>query len=115
MANKQWEKVESCPIFFDPHQLELEKNGWSLQVFEMEPNIQGALCEVSDKGEFGMVTEIGMVSAYTVLLAVGCDAGGKERKLVTAFDRFGAKAKQSRGLAMRLLKEKARGLTTGEA
>jgi hypothetical protein len=111
---KQWEKVESCPAFFEPSELELEKNGWLLKAFDMEPDLSGALCEVSDKGEFGMVTEIGSVAAYTVLLATGPDAAGNQRKLITAFDRFGSKAKQSRGLALRLLKERARGLATGE-
>jgi len=60
-----------------------------------------------------MVTEVGAVSAYTVLLAMGPDGDGNTRRLVTAYDRFGEKATQSRGLALRLLKERARRLVTG--
>lgn len=111
----KWQRFEGAALpFEDLNLIELKVNGWKITEYEMEPDLQGPVCAVTSKGEFGMVKEVGEVAAYTVLQASGPDAAGNTRRLVTAYDRLGEKARQSRGLALRLLKEAARELVTGE-
>lgn len=109
-----WKRFEGAALSHeDLNQLELKINDWKVEEFDMEPSLEGPVCTVTDKGEFGMVREVGEQSAYTVLMASGPDAAGNKRRLITAYDRWASKAKQSRGLAMRLLRQRASELCAG--